>query len=728
VTVKREWIALAATLLAAVAPASAADVKFLRLQTQESFLRGTLDGLSVDALGTLRLASHAERIAALGEPFVLSSAAHPEGWVVGTGNSGKVILVTRGGEVRELFATPEPEVFAVWVDARGAVYAGSSPNGKVYRWAGGEAEVFFDPEETYVWGIAGLSGGDLAVATGTRGRLYRVDSRGRGRVWWESGDTHVRSVAALPEGGALAGTAGKGLVVRIAADGAVRTLYDSAHPEVVAFTAAPEGVVFAAVVASEASQLPATPQQQPRREEGSERDGEGGQEAEATVVVVEDGSATRPVGSRPPGFRGARSEILRITPGGTVESVARLEYATVYSLLWAAERLWIGTGLEGQLYSLRGAELVLENDVDERQIVALVEAGDRPAFATTNAAAFYRLTVERDRQGTYTSPVLDAGQVSRFGTFRWLGQEPSGSTLSFSFRSGLSSEPDQTWSSWTSPRRGEEISLEAVPAARFFQWRVAAQSRGHQEGPSLAATQVSYRQENLAPRITRLEVMDPGEVQVPATFSPGNQIFEPAHPTRDGIFTTLRPAVEPGDGRLRTLWRHGYRTLRWQATDPNDDSLTYALSFRPEAGGQWIDVEETLEASHYSFDSTVLPDGVYRFRLEVRDRHPGAPDGLTDVRVTEPVIVDHTPPRLLSARRGGSTVVVEVEDALSPLREARYSVDGGEWHPARPQDGLLDRRRETLILEVPADASIVMLRVMDAAFNSAAYDVLEHLE
>src|SRR4029453_7634896 len=95
---------------------------------------------------------------ALAEPFVLSAAPHPDGWVVGTGNSGKVLLVSRDGKVKELFTTAEPEVFAVWVDAKGTVYAGSSPNGKVYRFAAdtkpdaaGKATVWFDPQQTYIW-------------------------------------------------------------------------------------------------------------------------------------------------------------------------------------------------------------------------------------------------------------------------------------------------------------------------------------------------------------------------------------------------------------------------------------------------------------------------------------------------------------------------------------------------------------------------------------------------
>ena len=119
-------IAAAAALVALLAaPAVPAEVRFFRLHTREAFLGGTLDGLSVDPLGTLRLADRAERLAAIGEPFLFSAAPHPDGWVLGTGNDGKVMLVDRAGEVRTLFAAPEPEVFAVWADADGTVFAGT---------------------------------------------------------------------------------------------------------------------------------------------------------------------------------------------------------------------------------------------------------------------------------------------------------------------------------------------------------------------------------------------------------------------------------------------------------------------------------------------------------------------------------------------------------------------------------------------------------------------------
>jgi hypothetical protein len=756
-------------------------VKLFRLQSQQAFLRGQLDGMSVDSLGTLRLAPKAERLTALAEPFVLSAAPHPDGWVVGTGNSGKVLLVGRDGKVKELFTTAEPEVFAVWVDGKGNVFAGSSPNGKVYRLAvdakaGADgkapaATVWFEPKQTYIWRLLGTNDGDLLVATGTQGKLFRVRAPngqagepGKGEVMWDAGDTHVRSLALLAGGDLLAGTAGEGRIVRLTPKGEARTLFDAVEPEVVAIVAGSNGEAWAAAVASEASPVPltganatATPAGKDQQKQGQQGQGQQGGEAsdqgDATVEINAGGA--QPVGTRPPGFGGPRSELLHVDASGAVTTAARLQDDTVHSLLWLGDRLWVGTGLEGKLFSLRGTDLVLEGDVEERQVMALLPDHDRLAFATTNAAAFYKTDAAR-RQGGYTSPVLDAKQIARFGSFRWMGEQPTGSMLGFAFRSGIAAEPDATWSPWTSARSaepGREIALDGVPSGRYFQWRLDAKAEGSAASPQLAGAEVSYLQTNLAPRITQLEAMDPGQILVAFNFNPGGQSYEPAHPNREGIFTTLQESNEGGDDRLKTLWKQGYRTLRWKAEDPNSDDLEYSLSFRPESAGGvatapsasrgtnghgtdgastsaadtpagWLPMAAELGDNYYSFDETALPDGVYRFRLSASDGTEERPaDALRDARISEPVVVDHTPPRLVGVKRDGNRLLVEIEDAGNPLREATFSVGAAAWQPAVPQDGLLDGKREVLAVEAPAGAPLVILRVMDAAFNGVTFDL-----
>ena len=689
-------------------------VQIARMQDQASFLRGTLDGLSVDALGTLRLAPRAERLTALEDPFVLAAAQFQDGWVVGTGNDGRVIQVRRDGTFRTLFEVDEPEIFAVSVDKKGTVYAGSSPNGKVYRYQNGNVEALASLEQTYIWQIEPQANGDLLVATGTEGKLFRVARDGAFSVVWDSDDTHVRTILSRDEGTILAGTAGEGLIVEIAPGGGVRTLYDAPEPEVVALTAGAGRDVWVAVLASEASQLP-EPTAEATATEG-EADGE-------TAVVIVEETGVQLVGSRPPGHKGPRSEILKISPAGSVTPVSRLEEDTVFTMRWSQGRLWVGTGLEGRLYTLQKTDLVLENDIDERQIVSLVgDEGDLPAFATSNASALYRLVAGKERQGTYISPVLDAGQMARFGTFHHRGKVPVGASLEFSFRSGSSAEPDASWTRWLLANSSSEIDLGELPSARFVQWRLTASAR--RESPTLASAELSYRQRNLAPRISKLEVSGPGAIQVPQNFSPSNQVFEPMHPNREGIFTTLKTSDIDNTQRYKSLWKYGYRTLRWTASDPNEDKLEYTLEVRKDVEAvRWLPIVKGLEATHHSFDMTGIPDGIYRFRLTVHDRSSSDGGGLVDQRQSEPVVVDHGRPQLAKIERAGETIRVAIADTWSPLRRAEYSVDAGDWKAVEVEDGLLDSRRETFVIPRAEANQMIVLRVMDAAFNNTTLDL-----
>lgn len=732
--------------LGAAQPALATQVRIFETQSQAGFLAGTLEGVSVDSLGRMELAPRAERVTSLTEPFLLSAAAHPDGWVMGTGNAGKVLWIDRQGKTSELLAAAEPEVFAVWSDPDGTVFAGTSPRGKVYRIArekdgSWKSEVFFEPGETYIWDLARAADGSLLVATGTQGKIFRVRSAGKGELLYDSDDTHVRSLALLQGGDVLAGTAGEGLILRIGRDGHARTLHDAAEPEVVSLAVAPDGSFYAGVVASEASLVDLSKDQQAAAAPG---------EPTVTVTVVEEGAP--PAGTRKPGAAGPRSQVLSVSTAGVVESLWSFPEDTVYDLLWQGDHLWVATGLEGKLYRWADSQMLLEKDVDERQIVALLPGEPGPAFATTNAAAFYRITAGTETAGTYTSAALDAGQVARFGTFRWRGDAPGRGSIRFSFRSGVSAEPDRTWSAWTEPQTaeasGSEIPLAGLPRGRYVQWRAELRAANGVPSPRLWGAELSYRQENLKPRIDQLSVLEPGQILVPSNFNPSNQVYEPAHPNREGIFTAVgQPTDDDGGGRTKPLWKQGFRTLRWAAADPNQDQLVYDLAFRPaEAAGspqegeaEWLNVADELQEDWYSFDATVLPDGVYRFRLRASDRLANDPaSALAAERISDPVVVDHAPPELGEARRDGDRLRVTVRDAASPLREAVYSLDAQEWKPVEAADGLLDGQTETILIEPGSPAKdgsregskdakknsgLVLLRVTDAAFNVITFNL-----
>ncbi len=712
-------------LALAAGSSAAAPVRVIQTQTAAAFLAGELDGVSLDARGVVALADRSERVAALEEPFAFALAALPDGWAVGTGDDGKVLKVGRDGRVTLLFDAPEPQVFALWADVDGTLFAGTSPNGRIYRIAAGAGEVYFEPKETYVWALARGADGALWAATGTEGRLYRIAAKGEGEVAFDSEETHLRSLLPLAGGDLLVGSASSGLVLRWRArDRTVRTVYDSALGEVVALAAAPGGVTYAAVLASEASFLDLAPSVKPAAETAAAAAAAASDDPKPVVTVETETESDAALGSRAAGARGPRSEVVRILASGAVEPLWQSQDETVFSLAFARERLWVGTGVEGKLYSLAGDLALIEKDLEDRQVVGLAAGDGGPAILTTNAAAIWRFVPGTEKRGVYTSATLDAGQAARFGVFRWSGDLPAGSGVRFGFRTGFSSEPDRTWSAWSAPVEGRELPLGGLDGGRYLQWR-AELSGAEGRTPRLTAVEVSYRQENLRPKVERFAALDPGQVLVPAGFNPSDQVYEPASPNRDGIFTSLEPAIAR-DERMKPLWRKGWRTLRWKVSDPNQDELRYALAVRPEGrDGIWLEIAEELKGESHGFDATVLPDGRYRFRLTASDaRGNVAGDAFETLQESEPVVLDQTPPTVERVERAGRGARVRVYDAWNPVREASLSVDGGAWKPVGAADGLLDGQREELVVEeIPAGAKVVLLRLADAAFNYVAVDL-----
>lgn len=736
--------ALLVALFLVVLPATA-EVEIFRLDERDGALEGEADSVAVGPLGELRLAPEVERIVGLDEPFVFTAASldggpFGSGWILGTGNDGKIVHVATDGTAKVLARAGEPTIFAVLGTAAGEVLAAGSPKGTVSRVVerDGEAEgehslePILDPDATYVWALAEDADGRLLVATGLPGRLLRFD-RGSEEVetpsvevLWESPDDHVRSLLVHSDGSLWIGTAGQGRIVRLAVDGPegarARTIYDASHPEVLSFAEGADGAVYAALLASEASFVDLA------AEEGEES-------------VTPSGEVA--AGTRTAGFEGSRSAVMRFDADGRQEEVASLESETIHSLLWDAGDLWIGTGQEGSLYRLRDDVLVREAELDDRQIVGLARTGEAAGgeigIATTNGAAVHRLAPRPAAEGTYASAVLDAGARARFGVFRWQGQTRGG-RVDVAVRSGSSAEPDPTWSAWRTVARdlapgedGEIASGDAAAGvARYVQWRATLHRGDEGDGPRLVVAELSYRQENRAPEITAFEAMAPGAILVEQSFNPTSTVFEPWSPNRQGIFTTI-DSDRQGEGNRKELWKQGWRTLRWEAKDANEDELLYALSFRRESDADtdedtdsdaWLSMAEDLGQSYYSFDARVLPDGVYRFRLEATDAASRTDDEAVRVRrVSEPVTVDHTPPRLVSRSATAGGVEVRLEDAASPIRSASLSLDAGEWKDLRPADGLLDGHRETLRLEVPPDAGLALLRVMDASFNVVTFDL-----
>jgi hypothetical protein len=708
------------TLLLVPAAAGAAVVKIWVSDTAAEFSTGEARGVSVSADGSLLPGKSLSRVEGVAEAVLFTAVQGKGGELyVGTGDSGKILRISPDGAVETHATLEEKEVTALRIGPDGALYAGASPGGKVYRIAKGKTTLYYDTKAEYVWAMV-FDGPVLYVGTGLPGEIHRVKSSLVGERVHVTPDPHVRALYADAQGRVWAGTSGSGLILRLDKTGNPTTLYDSGKPEVTAIVADKEGRVWAAAgTAAEApssvSEPAPVPQSAPAPKApktGSPTDDDEKNKPEVSVSV----SSVRLAPPRGGAKSGYSSELVLFEDGEPARVVWSSADEVVFDLTKDDDGTGVlaATGPRGKLYTVASDSSALTRTFDEKQVTFF--AGEDVG---TNASSAVYLRKAGEVTGEYVSAVKDTGRTSRFGAFRWEGDSPSGSRVEFSFRSGESAAPDTTWSPWSAWAGGGEKSLPiAAPEGRFLQWKVRMAGQGAR-APIIRRTEAAYRNHNAAPTIESLNALDAAEVLL-RSGSGGSNVLESAAPDERGIFTGLEDTKS--EGAPRRLFRKGFRTLQWKATDPDGDPLTYEVDFHAVSSAKWIPLRRDIRDAYYAFDSTSLPDGDYVFRVTASDAEANPADPKTTTRESVPVRIDNTPPVIRQTGSAPSVFQFEATDAASPLTEAEYSVDGKKWTRVEPKDGLSDSPQESYLIRLPAEArgGYLLIRVTDAARNVAS--------
>jgi hypothetical protein len=722
----RRLLYLTSALLLA-ANSFAVAPQFWRVGAAEDFLAGDLEGFAVTSRGELRVAPAMKKVATFTDPFVLSQTAAPNGdRFFGTGNDGKIYRL-RGEKLDVLATAPEPEVYAL-AFVNGALLAGTSPNGKIYRIDpnSGTQSVFYDPQQAYIWAIE-PSGNDLLVATGVDGKLFRVTADGKGSVLYDATDTHIRSIGVRRDGTVLAGGSGKGRIYQIARDGSAIALFESPLNEIASIYVDANGTGWAAGVSNVLpATAPAKTQAKPaqgqtqQQQSGSATAETGKAEGQATATVevgfsFDDSAATAAAQT-------GASEVYRIDADGFVDTVRKFDREMVYAVSAGNDgAVLLGTGPNGRVYELRGGEVSLVGAVPEKQIVSVTGSGNTAVITTTNSGAVYRMESGSAAAPEFRSAAKDVERFSRFGNYRIEGRNLNAGNLAISFRSGNTRTPDTTWSAWSSPLSSLEGNVPA-PAARYIQWRLTMPKPS--TDAAVDAVTVAYLNRNMAPEIEALGVQEPAVVFITTAYPSAPQVVEATNPDEYGIFSSLdsprdRTPAEQG----KRMFRKGFRTVSWRASDDNGDALRYSLSFRMKGSGNWLRLRDNIEETQINFDTSQLPDGTYELRLTASDANDNPEAPLTDVREGVEFLVDNTAPAI-NVASSGNAVTVRITDTASPIGRVEYSADAEKWIRITPVDGIADSREETFRLDTSAvTGKFVIVRAVDGQYNVTTQNV-----
>jgi hypothetical protein len=702
-------LAATAVLLGLPAPCPAGKVKVWDHHAPAHFERAQFKQAVVSSEGTLRLSRQVKPLADLDAAHVWDVVEDGAGnLLVATGNDGKLYRVSADGKVSVAFASDDSEVLCLARSADGSVYAGTGPAGHIIRIdPKGAARVIADIPDSYVWSLAvDASGRTLYAGTGPRGRIYRLTPDGKPAVFYTTRQEHIHCLALAADGTLYAGTDRAGLVYRIDPQGKGFVLFSAPQSEVRRLLVTPDGVYAGtsaptrrhagggatASAASGVSSAQAVRVSTGRAEVSHTAEGTATGGGSSSAESKDGGKG----GASAPAAAGAgENSLYRIGPDGSVREVFR-EKAMILSLLRQNGHLFVGTGMDGQLFEVD--EATREHSelarLDHGQVLCLCRRADGSVvLGTGDPGKLYVLQEQYAARGSVVSEVLDARLVSRWGALHWQADTPPGTAVTVAVRSGNLAEPDETWSDWSAEQADPRQAVAAAPPARFLQYRVTLTSTDPAATPAVHGLTVRYATTNQAPEVGKVEVPD------------------------------LDAANLDNPKKLK---------FRWTGTDANEDELTYSLYVRKEGWKSWVLLEEDLEKTEYEWDATTTPSGVYRLKVVASDRRDNpAEDALAGERVSAPFVVSHTPPAVTVKVAGsdGDRVVLEAtaSDPLARLTAASFAVNGKKWVNVFPTDGLFDSKTATFRFKtdgLKAGTYVVVLRVRDAAGNTGSGDVV----
>jgi outer membrane protein assembly factor BamB len=703
--------------LAVLLPGSvwAAKVKVWSHHAPAHYDKAQLKQAVVSSEGVLRLSRQLKPLAGIDAVHVWDVVEDRDGNLfVATGDEGKVFKVTADGKASVVFTSDDSQVLCLAVSPDGAVYAGTGPGGHVVRIEPkGGAKVIGDLPDAYIWSLAvDPKGQFLYAGTGPKGRIHRVTPDGKSTVFYTTKQEHIHCLALAADGTLYAGTDKAGLVYRIDPKGKGFVLFSAPQSEVRSLLVTADGVYAAtssptrrrpgAGASVSGSTSPSGPSGNATstpvlavfgKEPGNTDTATPAGNPSAPPSEAKESKATPAPAPSTPGS--GENSLYRINPDGTVREIFR-EKAMLLSLLRQGGRLFVGTGMDGQLFEVDEAshERSETARLDHGQILCMCRRADGSiVLGTGDPGKLYILQDRYAARGSVVSEVLDAKIISKWGALRWKAETPAGTAVTLAVRSGNIAEPDETWSDWSAEQGDPQQGVAGAPAARFLQYRVTLTSDNAAVTPSLQSLTLRYLTTNQAPEIAKIEV----------------------------------PDLESG-----SLEEPKKLKFKWTATDPNEDELTYSVFVRKDGWKSWVLLEDSLARPEYEWDTTTTPSGTYELKVLASDRKDNpAEDTLSGERVSAPFVVSHTPPVVTVKVVGmdGDQAIVEATatDPLARLTTASFAVNGKKWVNVFPADGLFDARSEKFQFKTEAlrpGTYVLVLRVKDAAGNTGSGDVV----
>ena len=687
-------------ILAFSLPADAVVTATWSVETYQQFDAGDATSAFITSAGEIRPGWDTKRVALEGDA-VWASLRLADGTVLlGSDANGAIYKAASspGDSVRKLASIDGAiAVVSLAQTSDGAVWAGTMPGNRLWRVDVGSGKATAGPKladtET-IWSLA-ASGNTVYAGTGPAGKLYAITG-GTARQVFNTEDKRITAITVGSDGGVWFGTSERALVFRYdPKDGKTRAMADFAGNEISAIAPYRDGVV---VAANDLLEPPPPVGKTATQVEAAEKPTAGkGQAAKPPDVGSKPGAEKDPSPVTDLGRKGAKKgkgALFRIGGDGRLDQLHALTQTYFTSIAVGADgTVYAGAADKGRIYMVDTDDSVATAfDVDERAVSQIWWDGKLLAFTTDDAAALYRAT-GRASAARYTSDVLDAKAVSRFGKLSWV----TSGKVKIETRSGNTAKPGVGWSDWQAPVAigklggGNEGGKIASPPGRYLQFRAALED----DTARVRKVMAYYVPQNTATTVQEVTVELANKESLP---------------------TLKDSAAKPRSPVLR---------IKWKIDNADGDDTQYTLEARRDGEANWRPIstgKPPLTATQWEWNTETYPDGWYKVRVTSSDVLANSPDrALTSSSTSTMFAIDNTRPSIDGLAITYPHATARAHDAISTIAEMAFSVDDGPWQLGTTADGLFDDQTEDLRVDLPAGLTrgthTLALRVADSAGN-----------
>lgn len=572
-------------------------------------------------------------------------------------------------QLKPLAGIEATHVWDLAEDKNGNLYVATGDAGKIFKVAAdGKVTVAHTSEDSQVLCLATAPDGSIYAGTGPTGRIIRIDPKGEAKVIHTGLNAYVWSLAVDAKGEHLfAGTGPGGKVIKLTPDGQAKTFFTSKQEHILSVAVGPDGQVYAGTdrnglvyridTQGKAFVLYQSPQSEVR-----------------SLKVTADGvffGTSAPSSSRRGSTVSSRSDDsasgpakVTATPASQqkpVEQIKKPEAAAISSdkpkttdkdddKAKPASAPSSPSSGENSVYRIAADGTVREVFREKALVLSLLQKDGRFLIGTGMGGQLHEVD-EKTRERTEIAR-LDHGQIL------CLHQRANGSIVIGAGDPGkLYVLEDRFCNSGT-------VLSDVFDAKIVSKW---GSLRWQAQTPAGTKLTVAVRSGNVAepdetwsdwsieqPDGDKASVLAPAArfVQYRVTLTTENPKQTPVLRGLALRYATTNQAPEVTSVEVPNLDAEDLDNpkklkFKWKAEDANEDAVTYDLYVKKDGWTNWVLLEDDHDKTDFEWDTTTTPSGIYRLKVVASDRKDNTPEeALTGSRISDPFVVSHTPPQV----------------------------------------------------------------------------------